>query len=145
MSNVQNEAMKNLTISKSTVEYILKSPSPLSPRPNILFSFPCILSHGLALSLVPAPSFIPPSPSIHPSILYLQVNTSDFSLHVLHFTKQHHWNLQLHCHTRVYWWVLWPLPQHIRLQPSVWGNVWLHSLPRVLVLPVLPVTVSSSQ
>lgn len=32
---------------------------------------------------------------------YLQVKTSDFSLQVLHLTKQHQWNLQLHCHTRV--------------------------------------------
>lgn len=32
---------------------------------------------------------------------YLQVKTSDFSLQVLHLTKQHQWNLQLHCQTRV--------------------------------------------
>lgn len=75
-------------------------------------------------------------------LAHLQVNTSVFSLQVLHLTKQHHWNLQLHCHTRVYWWVLWPRPQHIRLQPSVWGDVWLHRRPLV---PALPVAASSSQ
>lgn len=37
---------------------------------------------------------------------HLQVKTSVRSLHVLHLTKQHQWNLQLHCHTRAYWWVL---------------------------------------
>lgn len=37
---------------------------------------------------------------------HLQVKTSVRSLHVLHFTKQHQWNLQLHCQTLVYWWVL---------------------------------------
>lgn len=55
-------------------------------------------------------SFSPHSPSgqnqlrssFPPSVLpYLQVKTSDFSLQVLHLTKQHQWNLQLHCHTRV--------------------------------------------
>lgn len=37
---------------------------------------------------------------------HLQVKTSVRSLHVLHLTKQHQWNLQLHCQTLVYWWVL---------------------------------------
>lgn len=37
---------------------------------------------------------------------HLQVKTSVRSLQVLHLTKQHQWNLQLHCHTLVYWWVL---------------------------------------
>lgn len=37
---------------------------------------------------------------------HLQVKTSVRSLQVLHLTKQHQWNLQLHCQTLVYWWVL---------------------------------------
>lgn len=39
-------------------------------------------------------------------VAHLQVKTSVRSLHVLHLTKQHQWNLQLHCQTLVYWWVL---------------------------------------
>lgn len=37
---------------------------------------------------------------------HLQVKTSVRSLQVLHLTKQHQWNLQLHCQTLVYWCVL---------------------------------------
>lgn len=37
---------------------------------------------------------------------HLHVYTSVRSLHVLHLTKQHQWNLQLHCQTLVYWCVL---------------------------------------
>lgn len=33
---------------------------------------------------------------------HLQVKTSVRSLQVLHLTKQHQWNLQLHCQTLVY-------------------------------------------
>lgn len=36
-----------------------------------------------------------------PPLPYLQVKTSDFSLQVLQLTKQHQWNLQLHCQIRV--------------------------------------------
>lgn len=45
----------------------------------------------------------PSAPAREP---HLQVKTSVRSLHVLHLTKQHQWNLQLHCHTLVYWCVL---------------------------------------
>lgn len=89
---------------------------------------------------LPSHSLVPLCPSFACS--HLQVNTSVFSLQVLHLTKQHHWNLQLHCHTRVYWCVSWPRPQHMRLQPSGWGEVWLQRRPLV---PVLPVNSSSSQ
>lgn len=46
-------------------------------------------------------SHCPFSPTPNAPLPYLQVKTSDFSLQVLHLTKQHQWNLQLHCQIRV--------------------------------------------
>ena len=50
---------------------------------------------------------------------YLQVYSSVLMVHVWHLTSQHQWNLQLHWwETWLNWWVLYPLPQHSKLQPS---------------------------
>lgn len=64
-----------------------------------------ILHFQFQLLIFPSLRTLVPFPflSRYPASLFphLQVKTSDFSLHVLHLTKQHQWNLQLHCQTRV--------------------------------------------
>ena len=63
--------------------------------------------------------------------LYLHVYISVRLVQRSHLTIQHQWNLQEHCHTRVYWCVLQPRPQHMRSHPSDPDDVRLHDLPTV--------------
>lgn len=65
------------------------------------------------------------------SASYLQVWMSTVLTQVLQSTKQHQWNLQLHRSLTVTFCVLYPLPQHMRLQPSVPCEVRLQTLPWV--------------
>lgn len=58
-------------------------------------------------------------------------------LHISHFTAQHHTNLHLHFSSTNRIRVWWPRPQHIILQPSIPGDVLLHSRPFVPKMPNL--------
>lgn len=70
-------------------------------------------------------------------LVYKHVCTIFLILHNLHFTSQHQWKVQLHLSETISSSVLYPLPQHMRSQPSTPMDVSLHCLPIVPSIPNL--------